>query len=157
MHLSLLLLSVIGLTTGLPSPSGSSALSILASRGIDPNGPIPSDVVPLPNGGYTFSADSNTAHWVRVHNAGLSKRAISGLSVTLWGGFTCDGNGAFFPNVEYAVSCLGAQEYYATVEFRGGALLGKEQMDFSRLVPGGADRCASYVESFVGGTPAGCY
>lgn len=158
---NILLLSLVSLASALSSPNASPsdahALSTLASRGIDPLGPIPADATPLPNGGYSFSADSDTAHWVRAHNSPLSKRASSGLSITLWGLNNCGGPGAFFPNVEYGVSEVGGQDYYIGLEFKGRALLDNEQLDMSILLPAGQDKCAKYVTSLFGGSGAGCY
>lgn len=152
-------LSLLSVTTALPSSLGARSptdtLSILVSRGIDPSGPIPSDATPLPNGGFSFAADSDASHWARAQ--ALVKRGSSGLSITLWGDGHCGGPGAFFGNVQYGNSNVGERDFYLSVQYSGRALLDNEQMDLSKLVPNGSDKCARYVRTLGPRTPPGCY
>lgn len=50
---------------------------------------------------------------------------------------------------------VGSQEYFS-IEYRGRALLGNEQLDLS-VDQGGADKCAKFVRTLPGGNAPGCY
>lgn len=152
----LLSLSLIGSSTALPSASASNSLAILAARGIDPSGPIPADAVALPGGGFSFAADSDTAHWVRAGNSDLTKRENSGLTVSMWSAPSCAGSGAVFPNMVYGQQSIGGLEKYISYEFRGRALLQNEQLDLSVIAFSGGDKCAKFVKTIKGGSAPGC-
>lgn len=156
-HLLLLSLSLLSVTA-FPTPS--ETLAILAARGIDPRGPIPADATPI-DGGYTFAADSDAAHWsvAQAFTPGstLGKRDSSGLSMTMWSTNSCGGSGAFFGNVQYGASQVGGLTYYQSIQFNGRALLSNEQADFSYINLLNGDRCATFQGSLGGRTPAGCY
>lgn len=161
---ALLSLSLISLATAYPSPSADTALATLFARGIDPSGPIPADAVPISGGGFSFSADSDTAHWVRAQSSfsssssssDLTKRESSGLAITLWTLFGCSGSGAYFANVQYGQPGVGSILYYQSAEIRGRSLRGNEQLDFSYVDVLGGNKCAHYVGSATKFHPVGC-
>lgn len=143
---------------------------ILARLGIDPSGPIPSDAVPMPGGGFSFEADSPTSHWVRVQPeiappadaATLSERATSGysgLSLTMWGGHLCDGSGAYVPNAKYGVQYVGdGPKWYNTLQWKGRALLSQEQLDISYVDSSHpSNKCGIFARSAKKGAPPQCF
>lgn len=153
----LLSLYLLGSATAYPSSSTDNAL---LARSIDPSGPIPADAVPISGGGFSFSADSDTAHWVRAQTSSgsdLTKRGSSGLSIAIWTNFGCSGSGAFFPNVQYGVQSVGSILYYQSIQFNGRALLGNEQLDFSQQLVLHGDKCAHYIGSAPNRLGAGCF
>lgn len=158
LNVLLLSLSLLGSATALPSPSPADSIAILSARGIDPAGPIPADAVPIPGGGFSFEADSDTSHWVRVQStSGLAKRQNSGLSMTMWAQAGCGGSGAFFGNVQYGASQVGSQSFYLSIQFPGRALLAKEQLDFSVINQLTGNRCATFVRTAPRQSGPGCF
>lgn len=156
--LLLVSLSLLSAVSATPTPTTTDPLHILALRGIDPLGPIPADATPLPNGGYSFAADSDTAHWVLARDSlPLSKRAVSGLSISMWSNPDCSGSGGFFGNVAYDRFHVGLITNYAAVLYNGRALLDNEQLDFYSVNTLNQDPCGIHVSTAARRSAAGCH
>lgn len=141
------------------SAATSSPITTPTTANIDFTGPIPSDATPLPNGGFSFTADSSAAIWARAQSSlsPLTARSNSGLSMTLWTAFGCGGAGAYFPNLQYGVQSVGPVTYYQSIQLNNRGLYGNEQLDFSQLRVQGGDKCADYQKSAPNGLGAGCH
>lgn len=163
--LILLSLSLLGATSAIPAPSATNSLLVLASRGIDPTGPIPADATPLAGGGgYSFAADSDTAHWVLAAGAipaspagTITKRDVSGLSISMWSENNCSGQGSVFNNVAYSVFQIGIKNTYTSSLYNGRALLTSEQLDYYSVNTLNGDACGIHVQTAANRSPAGCH
>lgn len=149
------LLATTALGIALPDLTPKS-VSICAERGIDIHGPIPSDAIPFA-GGYTFSADSNTSHWVRAQSHSLAKRNSADIAITMWTFPGCKGPGAYFPNVQYEHQNVAPTQYfYNTIETHRGLRSG-ERLDFSQRTPQKPDDlCYRYLFTAQREMPAKC-
>lgn len=152
--------ALLGTASASAVPSAYAATyAILAARGIDPHGPIPLDAVPIPGTdgtGYTFEADSDTSHWVRTQHLS-PKRALSGLSITMWSFTGCQGGGAYFGNVQYMQNSVSSSHnFYNAIDLQPRALLSSEKIDFSASMSANPDPCGTYLFSSPKGMGAGC-
>ncbi|KAL0631152.1 hypothetical protein Q9L58_009995 [Maublancomyces gigas] len=163
-HAAVLATSV--LAVALPAPaltpvdmsSISNPISVCEQRGIDVRGPIPSDAKPT-EGGFTFEADSDAAHWARAQIAlasspDLEKRAYANIGIGMFAQNLCNGQGAWFDNVQYDVQHVDHVNFYSVgISYRG--LRNNEHLDFSRL--SGSDWCGTYLYSAGFQTGVGCF
>lgn len=129
--------TLLSAVTALPTDPNESH-RILKRLGIDPTGPIPSDAVLQPSGGYEFAADSPASHWARVQtntepptSMTLGKRGSPNLSMTMWQGGGCTGSGLYFANVQYHLQYFASNNYWYNSLQWGRPLLDQEQLDIS--------------------------
>jgi hypothetical protein len=134
-------------------------IKICKDRGIDVNGPIPSDAVKESDGGYHFAPDSNAFHWVRAQIAtaasGSKKRNDpANIGIGMFAQDWCNGQGAWFDDVIYGNHNYGTTNYFSVgISYRG--LRSNEHLDFSKYANG--DYCGQYVYSAGYMTPVGCF
>lgn len=133
-------------------------LEACSKRGIDVRGPITADAQPI-EGGFTFEADSDASHWARCQIAlatspDLEKREYANIGIGMFAKDLCNGQGAWFDDVQYNVQSYATLNLYSVgISFRG--LRNNEHLDFSRL--SGTDWCATYLYSAGYMTGVGCF
>lgn len=163
-HAAVLATSV--LAVALPAPaltavdmsSVGNPIEVCEQRGIDVRGPIPSDAKPI-EGGFTFEADSDSAHWARAQimlasSSDIEKRQYANIGIGMFAQNFCKGQGAWFDNVQYNVQHIDRVNFYSVgISYRG--LRNNEHLDFSRL--SGRDWCGRYIFSAGSQTPVGCF
>lgn len=156
---SLLLASAFSASVPFSAPVDlTSALTLASKLGIDPSGPPPSDAIPVP-GGFTFTADSDAAHWVRAQlslpPATLAARESSGMKVGIFVGSNCQGGGRYAENVDYNQQNVGdVNAEYHSILMATRQIRVNEQLDLS--LRSGSDLCAVFKGS-VTGRGTGCF
>lgn len=138
--------------------SVSNPFEICTLRGIDIRGPIPSDAEPI-EGGFSFSADSDAAHWTRAQialasSSDIKQRDFANIGIGMFAQNWCTGQGAWFDNVQYDVQHAAHLFLYSVgISYRG--IRNNEHLDFSRLSNG--DWCGQYRYSAGPNTQVGCF
>lgn len=144
------------LSAAVPSPIPE-AHALAASRGIDITGPIPSDATPI-TGGYSFTADSDAAIWVRAQltPSSIEKRQLANIGIGMFAGQNCLGEGSWIDNVSYGSQTSRSVQFMSVgISYRG--LVAGEHLDFSKSTSTNLNLCGTYVYSAAPFTQIGCF
>lgn len=151
------------LSAAVPGPELdlSNVLAIAEQRGIDVNGPIPSDAQSI-EGGYTFEADSDASVWVLAQltpsssSAGIERRQQANIGIGMFAGSNCLGEGSWIDNVSYG-SSTSRNVQFASVGISYRGLQAGEHLDFSKATSSNNNLCGTYVYSAAPFTGIGCF
>ncbi|KAL0634306.1 hypothetical protein Q9L58_006772 [Maublancomyces gigas] len=138
----------------------SNVLAIAEQRGIDVNGPIPSDAQPI-EGGYTFEDGSDAGIWVLAQLAppsttSLAKRELANIGIGMFAGSNCLGEGSWIDNVSYGSQTSRSVQFASVgISYRG--MREGEHLDFSKSTSSNLNLCGTYVYSAAPFTGIGCF
>ncbi|KXX77090.1 hypothetical protein MMYC01_205385 [Madurella mycetomatis] len=130
--------------------------------GIDVYGPIPDDAQRVDDH-WVAQPGSRASAWMRAQidldqyeadqGEQVEKRQWANIGIGLWAQDNCQGESAWFDNVEYNVHHVtGVNMFAVGIRYRG--LRNGEHLDFSRWANG--DLCGQYVASAAVPSTTGC-